>query len=90
MPNPIAGLSPPHGMTLVLRQVEHIVPPTDGHNTAGEIDPHIHSHHGYVNITLPNAKFPSDSHAIATTQDLPDEFPFNLDSNSGNPIGLGE
>ncbi|RDX45571.1 alcohol oxidase [Lentinus brumalis] len=70
-------------------KVEHIVPPTDGHNTAGEIAPHIHSHHGYVNITLPNAKFPSDSHAIATTQDLPDEFPFNLDSNSGNPIGLG-
>ncbi|KAI0717830.1 aryl-alcohol-oxidase from pleurotus Eryingii [Cerioporus squamosus] len=76
-------------MQSYFRKVEHLVPPTDGHKPAGEIDPQIHSHHGYVNITLPNAKFPTDSHIIATTHDLPDEFPFNLDSNSGNPIGLG-
>lgn len=66
------------------------MPPTDGHDTAGEFDPRIHGYHGYVNITLPNAKFPSDSHIIASTQQLPEEFPFNLDSNSGNPIGLGK
>ncbi|RPD70661.1 alcohol oxidase [Lentinus tigrinus ALCF2SS1-7] len=71
------------------QKAEHLVPPTDGHTTAGEIDPRIHSQHGYVNITLPNAEFPSDSHVITATQDLPAEFPFNLDSNSGNPIGLG-
>lgn len=26
---------------------------------------------------------------IQTTKELPDEFPFNLDTNSGKPLGLG-
>ncbi|KAG6840511.1 hypothetical protein H0H93_004616, partial [Arthromyces matolae] len=26
---------------------------------------------------------------IQTTKDLPEDFPFNLDYNSGNPLGVG-
>lgn len=31
-----------------------------------------------------------DSRVMETTQALPDEFPFNVDMNSGNPLGIGE
>ncbi|KAF7351662.1 Choline dehydrogenase, mitochondrial [Mycena sanguinolenta] len=30
-----------------------------------------------------------DNAVIATTQEFPDDFPFNLDQNSGRPLGLG-
>ena len=30
-----------------------------------------------------------DSRVLQTTSELADEFPFNLDMNSGNPLGVG-
>ena len=33
---------------------------------------------------------PADDLVIQTTQELSDEFPFNEDMNSGNPLGLGK
>ena len=45
--------------------------------------------HGPVNISLAAVPFPTDQHVIATTQELSEEFPFNLEPNSGDPIGIG-
>ncbi|KDQ32751.1 hypothetical protein PLEOSDRAFT_1031974 [Pleurotus ostreatus PC15] len=65
-----------------------IVPPADGHNTTGQFDPAWHGN-GPLRTSL--AGFPAviDPLVIQTTQVLSDEFPFNLDVNSGNPLGIG-
>ncbi|EJD00214.1 alcohol oxidase [Fomitiporia mediterranea MF3/22] len=71
-----------------VRKLEKLVPPTDHHNTTGEIDPCIHGHEGPVRISLTGVPEPTDEWVIAASSQLSDEFPFNLDYNSGNTIGI--
>ncbi|KAI9459890.1 aryl-alcohol-oxidase from pleurotus Eryingii [Lactarius psammicola] len=59
-----------------LIEVESLVPPPDGHDTRGEVNPEFHGSNGPVKISVFN-----------TT--LLAEFPFNQDMNSGNPLGIG-
>ena len=68
-------------------QVESLVPPPDGHNTTGEINPAIHGLNGPVEISVQDTT-PLDSRIFNTTMQLA-EFPFNEDANSGDPIGIG-
>ena len=68
-------------------QVETLVSPPDGHNTAGEINPATHGSNGPVKISV-QARTPLDFRVFNTTMQLA-EFPFNEDMNSGNPIGIG-
>jgi len=43
-----------------------------------------------TSVSLANFAAPAvDDRVIQTTQDLPEEFPFNLDLNSGSPLGIG-
>ncbi|TBU50173.1 alcohol oxidase [Dichomitus squalens] len=71
------------------KKIEHFVPPVDHHNTSGQIDIQIHGTRGPLNITVNNTPYPMDSHVINTTQELGDEYPFNIDMNSGHPLGIG-
>ncbi|KAK0462726.1 aryl-alcohol oxidase precursor, partial [Armillaria novae-zelandiae] len=71
------------------RKNERIVPPSDHHNTTGEFDPAIHSLNGINSVSLPGVSRATDGRVIQTTSELPDEFPFNLDYNSGYPLGIG-
>ena len=41
-----------------------------------------------VGISVEGFPVETDSRVIGTTQELPNQFPFNLDYNSGNPIGF--
>ncbi|KAK0463301.1 alcohol oxidase [Armillaria novae-zelandiae] len=66
------------------RKNERIVPPSDHHNTTGEFDPAIHSLNGINSVSLPGVSRATDGRVIQTTSELPDEFPFNLDYNSGS------
>ena len=68
-------------------QVETLVPPADGHDTTGEINPAIHGSNGPVEISVMETTS-IDSRIFNTTTELP-EFPFNEDMNSGNPLGIG-
>ncbi|KAF7351661.1 Choline dehydrogenase, mitochondrial [Mycena sanguinolenta] len=63
--------------------------PNDNHNTTGQYLPSAHSTTGMVSVSLPGFAHPFDNAVIATTQEFPDDFPFNLDQNSGRPLGLG-
>ncbi|KAJ6535948.1 pyranose dehydrogenase [Mycena vulgaris] len=64
--------------------------PTDHHNTRGQFDPSVHSTQGINSVSLSGVPWPIFSHhIIETTKQLPEEFPFNLDMNSGKPLGLG-
>ncbi|KAG6917147.1 hypothetical protein DXG01_003660 [Tephrocybe rancida] len=71
-----------------IRKNEHWTAPADNHNTTGQFDPSVHGFHGINAVSL--AGFPQsiDSRVIQTTKDLPNDFPFNLDSNSGDPLGF--
>ncbi|KAJ7195565.1 GMC oxidoreductase-domain-containing protein [Mycena rebaudengoi] len=71
-----------------MRKNERIGVPPDHHDTKGQFDPAVHGVNGMNTVSL--AGFPSDidSRVIKTTQQLA-EFPFNLDMNSGNQLGIG-
>ncbi|KAH9020671.1 aryl-alcohol-oxidase from pleurotus Eryingii [Lactarius hengduanensis] len=71
----------------ILTGVETLVPPPDGRDTTGEIDPSIHGSSGPVKISL-HDRTPLDSRIFKATSQLA-EFPFNKDMNSGSPLGFG-
>ncbi len=50
----------------------------------------MHSTHGLTEVSLGGFQYPIFQDAVLqTTKELPNEFPFNLDTNSGKPLGLG-
>ncbi|KAG6917148.1 hypothetical protein DXG01_003661 [Tephrocybe rancida] len=72
-----------------IKKNERWTAPADNHNTTGQFNPSVHGFNGITSVSL--AGFPQsiDSRVIQTTKDLPNDFPFNLDMNSGKPLGLG-
>ncbi|KAK0212181.1 aryl-alcohol oxidase [Desarmillaria ectypa] len=72
-----------------IRKNERFVAPADHHNTTGEFDPAVHSFDGVNSVSLPGYPRAIDGRVIQATQELPDEFPFNLDYNSGYHLGIG-
>ncbi|KAI0720536.1 alcohol oxidase [Cerioporus squamosus] len=71
-----------------IRKVDRMTLPADRHNTIGQFDPFIH-HNGKMPISVEGYSLPIDSRIVNTTAELSDEFPFNLDMNSGDTIGIG-
>ncbi|KAJ7471308.1 pyranose dehydrogenase [Mycena galericulata] len=63
--------------------------PADGHDTRGQFDPAVHSTTGLTLVSLTGFSYPASARVLQTTKELPDEFPFNLDMNSGTPLGVG-
>ncbi|KAJ7292195.1 aryl-alcohol oxidase [Mycena rebaudengoi] len=67
---------------------EKWTPPVDHHDTRGQYNPAVHSNKGMNSVSLSAFNWPLFSkHVIESTNELPDEWPFNLDMNSGNQIG---
>ncbi|KAK7039155.1 hypothetical protein VNI00_010059 [Paramarasmius palmivorus] len=67
---------------------ETLSPSADGHNTTGQVDPRFHGTSGPVLTSLPGNTSVLDSRILETSSQL-SEFPFNLDMNSGDPLGVG-
>ncbi|KAJ7627940.1 aryl-alcohol oxidase-like protein [Mycena polygramma] len=68
---------------------EKWTPPVDFHDTTLEFDPSVHSTHGITSVSLNGYAWPLGPRVIQATRELPNEFPFNLDMNSGKPLGIG-
>ncbi|KAJ7891790.1 aryl-alcohol oxidase [Mycena leptocephala] len=68
---------------------EKWVPPADLHDTKGQFNPAVHSTHGMNPVSLSGFAWPAGNLVTAATKELHDEFPFNLDMNSGDPLGVG-
>ncbi|KAF8645738.1 hypothetical protein AX16_007606 [Volvariella volvacea WC 439] len=68
---------------------EKLTPPADQHNTTGQFNPAVHSTSGVVGVSLPGFPQSVDNRVVQATQQMPDEFPFKLDMNSGNHLGIG-
>ncbi|KAJ7693406.1 alcohol oxidase [Mycena rosella] len=61
---------------------------SDHHNITGQFNPAVHGFNGINTVSLAGFPSPIDDRVIETTTELA-EFPFNLDMNSGSPLGLG-
>ncbi|KAJ7438389.1 alcohol oxidase [Mycena galericulata] len=69
---------------------EKWTPPADNHDTRGEFNPAVHSTDGINSVSLSGSRWPIfENQVIQTTRELPEDFPFNLDYNSGEPLGVG-
>ncbi|KAJ7589137.1 alcohol oxidase [Mycena floridula] len=70
---------------------ERFMPPSDGRNASGEFHPAVHGFNGVNSVTLVSDLHQMDPLVFAAIDDLSGsgEFPFNLDTNSGNQIGIG-
>ncbi|KAF8886161.1 aryl-alcohol-oxidase from pleurotus Eryingii [Infundibulicybe gibba] len=64
-----------------------LVPSTDGHDTSGQVNASLHGN-GPVQLSLPNLPTEIDNRVIDASKELSKEFPFNLDMQSGNFIGM--
>lgn len=62
--------------------------PADGHNISGQSTPEVHGFDGVIGVSVPGAARSIDDRVIAVTQEL-EEFPFQIDMNSGEHLGLG-
>ena len=69
-------------------QNEHFVPPPH-QNITGRFDPAIHGLHGITTVTMADITRETDHRVLQALQELNDTFPFNVDINSGNQIGIG-
>ncbi|KAJ7599861.1 hypothetical protein C8J56DRAFT_2449 [Mycena floridula] len=72
-----------------MRKNEHFMLPSDGRNASDEFNPAVHGFHGINSVTLASDLHEMDPLVFAATAELSDEFPFNIDTNSGNQIGIG-
>ncbi|KAJ7908751.1 alcohol oxidase [Mycena leptocephala] len=72
-----------------MRKNERFSPPADHHNTTGQFNPAVHGFRGINSVSLAGFPSPIDSRVIETTTQLADQYPFNLDTNSGHPLGIG-
>ena len=61
----------------------------DGHNVSDQYLPEAHGFEGIIGVSVPGAARAIDDRVIAVTQEL-DEFPFQIDMNSGEHLGIGE
>ncbi|KAJ6617535.1 aryl-alcohol-oxidase from pleurotus Eryingii [Mycena sp. CBHHK59/15] len=70
-------------------KTENFTQPVDHHNTSGEFNTSAHGNQGPLLTTL--AGYPShlDALILGSTTTNPSQFPFNLDMNAGDTIGIG-
>ncbi|KAG6902090.1 hypothetical protein C0995_004441 [Termitomyces sp. Mi166 len=77
-------------LQVYFRKNEKWTRPADNHNTTGQFDPSVHGFHGINSVSLPGFQHEIDRRVIQTTSEMPEEFPFNIDMNSGHQLGIGE
>ncbi|KAJ8497097.1 hypothetical protein ONZ45_g12201 [Pleurotus djamor] len=70
------------------RKHERFSASPDGHDPAGQYDPSVHGVHGTTPVSFSTPSYPIHDMILETTRDSV-EFPFNLDPNSGKPLGVG-
>ncbi|KAF5362811.1 hypothetical protein D9757_013669 [Collybiopsis confluens] len=68
---------------------EKLVPPAGNPNTTGEFNPSVHSLNGTTSVSLPSFAQSIDTKVIDASSELGGVFSFNLDVNSGFPLGVG-
>jgi hypothetical protein len=55
----------------------------------GHIDPSLHGRSGALDVTASYTNISLNNYLLQATREASDEFPFKLDMNDGEPIGIG-
>ncbi|EKM75427.1 hypothetical protein AGABI1DRAFT_123192 [Agaricus bisporus var. burnettii JB137-S8] len=58
-------------------------------DVSGHIDPSFHGSNGALSVTASYTNVSMNNYLLQATEELSDEFPFKLDMNDGQPIGIG-
>ncbi|KAG6810812.1 hypothetical protein H0H92_010202 [Tricholoma furcatifolium] len=86
----VASVNFPQSLSrLTETQNEGWTAPADDHDTDKQFDPSVHGFNGVNFVSLPGYQHEIDHHVIRTTHQLPEEFPYNIDMNSGHQLGIG-
>ncbi|KZT00887.1 GMC oxidoreductase [Laetiporus sulphureus 93-53] len=72
-----------------MEKSEALVPPNTRRKTGGQVNPAVHGWHGPVEISLPASSSIFDEPVLSSGFELSHLFPYNIDMNSGYPMGLG-
>ncbi|KAJ7266573.1 aryl-alcohol oxidase [Mycena rebaudengoi] len=72
-----------------IQKNELLTAPADHHNTSEQFSPAFHNTFGINSVSLPGFRHEFDARIIQNTREHPSRFPFNLDMNSGQHLGLG-
>lgn len=59
-------------------------------DVSGHVDPSFHGSNGALSVTASYTNVSMNNYLLQATEELSDEFPFKLDMNDGQPIGIGE
>lgn len=70
-------------------QTSQLVAPSDGRDTAGQVDPSVHGS-GPVQVSVSGFLTDIDPIAEAASKELGGRFEWNVDYNSGNFVGTCE
>ncbi|EIM84128.1 aryl-alcohol-oxidase from pleurotus Eryingii [Stereum hirsutum FP-91666 SS1] len=69
-------------------KLENLTEPSSHANVSGEYNPAVHGYKGPLQTSLTGFPLSTDSRVLNASAQLSEEFPFNLDVNSGSPLGL--
>ncbi|KAF5318063.1 hypothetical protein D9619_012083 [Psilocybe cf. subviscida] len=76
-------------MRKYVQKHEKVTPPIDGHDTSNEIIPSNHGFNGILPTSLHGFNQTIDARFVQTTQQLPNDFPWNKDMSGGDQSLLG-
>ncbi|KAL1730402.1 hypothetical protein EV714DRAFT_250385 [Schizophyllum commune] len=77
------------GLLPYFKKSEKFNLPVDGHNVTGQFTPEVHGFDGVIGVSVPGAARAIDDRVIAVTEELPEQFPYQEDMNSGEHLGIG-
>ncbi|KAI5885846.1 alcohol oxidase [Schizophyllum commune H4-8] len=77
------------GLLPYFKKSEKFNLPVDGHNVTGQYTPEVHGFDGIIGVSVPGAARAIDDRVIAVTEELPEQFPYQQDMNSGEHLGIG-
>ncbi|KAL0064314.1 hypothetical protein AAF712_008760 [Marasmius tenuissimus] len=69
-------------------KVSRLVPPVDGHNATGQVEPSVHGN-GPVQTSLAEVQMVTDPLVVSAAKSLGGRFKFNEDMNAGDMTGFG-
>ncbi|TFY58691.1 hypothetical protein EVG20_g8053 [Dentipellis fragilis] len=72
----------------VMKRIDRLTPPADGSSLIGKVDFNAHGTTGPLSVTVRGFEYDIDHRLLQTSQQS-SEFPFNLDHNGGDMLGVG-
>jgi choline dehydrogenase len=70
--------------------LENLVPDSENQTTNGHIDPAVHGYNGTLPVAADYTIVEFNEKILEASRELSEEFPFKLDMNDGEPIGISK